>query len=146
MASLDLENDEDLRNVNEIIVGAFGCIAVARQYPGWQITAEDALKISAPLVQIGKKYPAVLGKVLEYSPVVALSANMVWIVGPRIAADKAYHEMMKAEARSNRTAPPPPVQTQQVGAVPVDAPASTNNVNPSGFPKDLRIFAEAEVE
>jgi hypothetical protein len=145
MASLDLEPDDDVLKVNALMVGIFGAIAAWRQYPGWQIDPRDAMQISKPLVEILNKYPGIAEKVLDSTAPVALVTSVCWMVGPRVVADRMYHqEMMRAAAaEAARRSQPPPGAPYQAGAQTVPPPppggASTQS---TGFPKDLEQAAK----
>jgi len=148
VAPLDLEDAGDVGKLNALIVGAFGAIAAVRSYPGWQIEPVDALQISRPLNDILKQYPALAEKVLASTAPIALITSVVWLVGPRVVADRVYHaEMLRqaaAAARAQAQQPPPPPTTYAAGAQTVPpAPAPSNgHAPPSGFPKDLNLAAE----
>jgi hypothetical protein len=148
-SSLDLEADEDLLKINAVIVGTFGTIAMIRQYPGWQCSPEDAMVLSQPLYDILKKYPKVFEKVLDASAPLALVTAAAWLVGPRVMADKVYHdqvrEMVRNQAR-NVTPPGPSTtqagpQTVPPGPVPPGPEAPSQNGQGAPFPKDLSGIA-----
>jgi hypothetical protein len=148
VASLDIEPDEDTLRVNALIVGSFGCVAGWRQYPGWQLDPNDALCISRPLMEILNKYPKVADKVLGATGPLALLAALGWMIGPRIVADKMYHqELQRAAAAEARRAPPPPSGPYQAGAQtvppvpPMPPQGQGQNAPPTGFPKDLDFAA-----
>jgi hypothetical protein len=146
---LDLEVDEDVAKINAIVVGAFGCIAAIRKFPGWNVTPEQGLLISQPLYEMGKKYPKLTSTVLEASAPVSLVIATTAIVSSRVAADKMYHDMLLAQQReAARTAAPPTPQTTHVGAQTVNAPPQPDGANTSGFPKDIdgmaRMWANGE--
>jgi hypothetical protein len=128
---------------------------MVRQFPGWQITPEDALVLSRPLHELLQKYPKVFSKVLEASTPIALVTGAAWIIGPRVLADIAYQNYVQ-EARINaaRNDTPPQPQSTQAGAQtvppgpvppgPVHAAAGSEpvqNGNGPAFPKDLSGIA-----
>jgi len=145
--SLDLETNEDIAKINAVIVGAFGCVALARKFPGWEVTPEQALLISEPLYEIGKKYPKVTDSILEASAPVSLAVSLAMIVGSRVVADKAYHDYMKAQATKAPAQAPTP-EPQHVGAQTVwpghsgPMPPQPEGAPSTGFPKDIAGLAE----
>lgn len=130
--------------MNALVVGTFGAIAAVRQFPGWQVSEEDALSISRPLNTVLKKYPSLAEKVMDASAPVALVTAMVWITGPRVVADRMYQAAMQEQARiaaRERAVVQGAAQPQHVGAVnvPPTVPDSSDAAAGTGFPKFVMV-------
>jgi hypothetical protein len=65
----------------------------------------------------------------------ALVTATFWLVGPRIMADKMYHDMIKEQARRNVTPAPQPAAQVGPRTVPPEGPGVPTDGPP--FPKDL---------
>lgn len=142
VGTLDL--DEDTIRLNRLVVGFFGFAQVVRQCPVWAISEQDALIISEPLSECLKKYPKVAAQLLEVAPPMALAIGIASTVGPRVMADKMWHDMQKAQQAAQTPVgsnPPPEAQPSQVyQTVP---PPNERKGTDTGFPKDLGAIAEA---
>jgi hypothetical protein len=148
VSSLDLEDGEDVKKIALFLLPAFGTIATVRQYPGWQISEEDALSLARPIHELGKRYPELAGKIIDASPAVTLALTAAWIIGPRVAADVAFQKMkatyeaqQRAAAQQAQKTPtytgPQVVPPQPTG----EQPASRHGGTETGFPKDLNMAA-----
>jgi hypothetical protein len=140
VGALDLEADEDLAKINALVIGCFEMAVVVRQCPVWAVSAEDALRISRPLNDCLKQYPQVAQKLLNIAPPVALGIGLASTIGPRVIADKVWHDMhRKPEATPVGSNPPP----EQHPSVPYVTVPSDHKGTETGFPKDLEAIRAA---
>ena len=110
------------------------------------------MALSEPLYAILLKYPKLAEKVLDTASPLALVTAAVWLVGPRVMADRMYHDMMKEQAKAaSRNVTPGPPQTNYAGPQNVPPqPAHGPTVEPvpsegAPFPKDLAGVAGWEM-